>query len=104
MGVDATTKVYPETEAEWGAPLESDPEVARMVDRKWADYGLADINLNEVNPNMFGYDMQVFKLIFKLPIVSRFDIILRTTAFGEHHADRISTASRSFNGQDSWGC
>jgi 4-hydroxy-3-polyprenylbenzoate decarboxylase len=37
--------------------LESDPDVAKMVDRKWADYGLADINLNEVNPNMFGYDM-----------------------------------------------
>jgi 4-hydroxy-3-polyprenylbenzoate decarboxylase len=57
MGVDATTKVYPETEAEWGAPLESDPEVAKMVDRKWKEYGLSDINLDEVNANLFGYDM-----------------------------------------------
>jgi 4-hydroxy-3-polyprenylbenzoate decarboxylase len=58
MGIDATTKVYPETTAEWGEPLESDPDVAAMVDRRWRDYGLADINLDEVNANLFGYDMR----------------------------------------------
>jgi 4-hydroxy-3-polyprenylbenzoate decarboxylase len=58
MGIDATTKVYPETDAAWGAQLESDPAVAAMVDRRWQEYGLADINLNEVNANLFGYDMK----------------------------------------------
>ncbi len=58
MGIDATTKVYPETEAEWGEQLESDPKIAAMVDRRWKEYGLADINLDEVNANLFGYDMK----------------------------------------------
>ncbi|MBD2312826.1 UbiD family decarboxylase [Desertifilum sp. FACHB-1129] len=58
MGIDATTKVYPETQHEWGAPLESDADVAAMVDRRWAEYGLADVALGEVDPNVFGYDMQ----------------------------------------------
>jgi 4-hydroxy-3-polyprenylbenzoate decarboxylase len=58
MGIDATTKIPPETEHAWGDPLESDPEVAAMVDRRWADYGLADLQLGEVDPNLFGYDMR----------------------------------------------
>lgn len=57
MGIDATTKVPPETNHEWGAPLESDADVANMVDRRWAEYGLADVNLQSVDPNLFGYDM-----------------------------------------------
>lgn len=57
MGIDATTKIPPETEHEWGEPLESDPEVAAMVDRRWAEYGLADLKLSEVNPNLFGYEI-----------------------------------------------
>ncbi len=57
MGIDATTKIPPETEHEWGAPLESDPDIATMVERRWAEYGLGDLQLGEVNPNLFGYDM-----------------------------------------------
>ncbi|MBP0001080.1 MAG: UbiD family decarboxylase [Cyanobacteria bacterium SID2] len=57
MGVDATTKIPPETEHEWGEPLESDRDVANMVDRRWAEYGLADLDLGEVDPNQFGYEM-----------------------------------------------
>jgi 4-hydroxy-3-polyprenylbenzoate decarboxylase len=38
--------------------LESDPEVAATVDRRWAEYGLADINLMEVDANLFGYDIR----------------------------------------------
>jgi 4-hydroxy-3-polyprenylbenzoate decarboxylase len=57
MGIDATTKIPPETEHEWGKPLESDPDTAATVTRRWAEYGLADLNLQEVNPNLFGYDM-----------------------------------------------
>lgn len=58
MGIDATTKVYPESDRAWSEPLESDPNTAAMVDRRWAEYGLADLNLGEVNPNLFGYDIR----------------------------------------------
>jgi 4-hydroxy-3-polyprenylbenzoate decarboxylase len=57
MGIDATTKVYPETDRPWSPPLQSDPEMASQVSRRWAEYGLADLDLNQVNPNLFGYDM-----------------------------------------------
>ncbi|GFE68519.1 UbiD family decarboxylase [Chroococcus sp. FPU101] len=59
MGIDATTKMYPETEHEWGEPLESDSGIAAMVSRRWQEYGLDDLDLNkEVNPNLFGYDVK----------------------------------------------
>jgi 4-hydroxy-3-polyprenylbenzoate decarboxylase len=58
MGIDATTKVYPETDEEWGKQLESDPTMAKLVDSRWAEYGLADIDLDEVDANLFGYDMK----------------------------------------------
>jgi len=58
MGIDATTKISPETDHDWGLPLESDPDVAQMVARRWAEYGLDDLNLTEVDPNVFGYDMR----------------------------------------------
>ncbi len=38
--------------------LESDADVAAMVERRWAEYGLADLQLGEVDPNLFGYDMR----------------------------------------------
>jgi 4-hydroxy-3-polyprenylbenzoate decarboxylase len=57
MAIDATTKIYPETDHEWGEVLESDPDVANKVTQRWADYGLGDLNLQEVDPNLFGYDI-----------------------------------------------
>jgi 4-hydroxy-3-polyprenylbenzoate decarboxylase len=57
MGIDATTKMPPETDHAWGEPLMSDPEVAALVDRRWADYGLGDVQFGSVDPNLFGYDM-----------------------------------------------
>ncbi len=58
MGIDATTKVYPETDRPWADILEPDPETAAMVDRRWAEYGLADLQRGEVDPNLFGYDIR----------------------------------------------
>jgi 4-hydroxy-3-polyprenylbenzoate decarboxylase len=58
MGIDATTKIPPETDHPWGAPLESDADIAAMVDRRWAEYGLVDLKLGEVDPNLFGYDIK----------------------------------------------
>jgi 4-hydroxy-3-polyprenylbenzoate decarboxylase len=57
MGIDATTKIPPETDHEWGAVLESDPNIAEKVTQRWQEYGLGDLNLTEVNPNLFGYDV-----------------------------------------------
>lgn len=57
MGIDATTKVYPETDRPWNDELRPDPETAALVDRRWAEYGLADLALDDVNPNLFGYDI-----------------------------------------------
>jgi 4-hydroxy-3-polyprenylbenzoate decarboxylase len=57
MGIDATTKIPPETDHEWGAVLESDPDTAKKVTQRWQEYGLGDLNLTEVNPNLFGYDV-----------------------------------------------
>jgi 4-hydroxy-3-polyprenylbenzoate decarboxylase len=58
MGIDATNKIAPETDHEWGEPLESDADTAAMVSRRWAEYGLADLDLSEVDVNLFGYDMR----------------------------------------------
>ena len=57
MGIDATTKIPPETDHEWGAVLESDPDISEKVTQRWQEYGLGDLNLTEVNPNLFGYDV-----------------------------------------------
>ncbi len=59
MGIDATTKIPPETDHEWGEPLTSDANVAAMVDHRWQEYGLADLLAGgEVDPKLFGYDMR----------------------------------------------
>ena len=34
-----------------------DPDVADMVTRRWAEYGLADLKLDGADPNLFGYDI-----------------------------------------------
>ncbi|MGA1284292.1 MAG: UbiD family decarboxylase [Prochlorothrix sp.] len=57
MAIDATTKIGPETNHEWGEPLRSDPAMATQVEARWAEYGLADLQLGEVDPNLFGYDL-----------------------------------------------
>lgn len=58
MGIDATTKVYPETDRPWSEELKPDPDTADLVDRRWAEYGLADLQLDDVDPNLFGYDIR----------------------------------------------
>ncbi|NEO83050.1 MAG: UbiD family decarboxylase [Spirulina sp. SIO3F2] len=60
MGIDATTKIPPETDHAWGEVLESDPDVAAQVDARWAELGLGDIDLSAVDPAVFGYEMSQF--------------------------------------------
>jgi 4-hydroxy-3-polyprenylbenzoate decarboxylase len=40
MGIDATTKLPPETHREWGTPIRMTDDIVDDVTRKWADYGL----------------------------------------------------------------
>jgi 4-hydroxy-3-polyprenylbenzoate decarboxylase len=58
MGIDATTKIYPETDRPWSDELIPDPDTAALVDSRWAEYGLDDLNLGDVDPNLFGYDLR----------------------------------------------
>jgi 4-hydroxy-3-polyprenylbenzoate decarboxylase len=40
MGIDATTKIPPETKREWGRRIRMSDDVIAEVTRKWAEYGL----------------------------------------------------------------
>ena len=40
IGLDATTKLAPETQRQWGTPIRMDDEVVRTVTEKWAKLGL----------------------------------------------------------------
>jgi len=40
MGIDATTKIPPETHREWGKKITMDPEVVKRVDLLWKELGL----------------------------------------------------------------
>ncbi len=55
MGIDATTKIPPETDHAWGEPLIMDEATKAAVSRRWAEYGLDDIKLNQVDPKAWGY-------------------------------------------------
>ena len=40
IGLDATTKLYPETKREWGKEIAMDDDIIARVTEKWASYGL----------------------------------------------------------------
>ncbi len=42
MGLDATTKIAPETDREWGKAIEMTEDVVEKVDQKWRKLGLDD--------------------------------------------------------------
>ena len=39
LGIDATTKIPPETDRDWGVPLAMDPAVVARVDAMWSSLG-----------------------------------------------------------------
>jgi 4-hydroxy-3-polyprenylbenzoate decarboxylase len=43
LGIDATTKIPPETDRAWGEPLAMDPAVVARVDAMWSRLGLTDV-------------------------------------------------------------
>ena len=40
MGIDATAKVFPETERPWGRKLKMSDDIVQLVSKKWPRYGL----------------------------------------------------------------
>ena len=40
IGLDATTKIPPETHREWGRPIRMTDDIITLVNEKWASYGL----------------------------------------------------------------
>ena len=42
IGLDATTKITPETEREWGKKIKMDDEIIKKVSKKWKKYGISN--------------------------------------------------------------
>ena len=42
MGIDATTKIFPETTRTWGTKIQMDQEIIKNIDEKWSKLGLGD--------------------------------------------------------------
>jgi 4-hydroxy-3-polyprenylbenzoate decarboxylase len=40
MGIDATSKIHPETTREWGRPIVMTDNVAQKVSDMWETYGI----------------------------------------------------------------
>jgi 4-hydroxy-3-polyprenylbenzoate decarboxylase len=50
LGIDATTKIGPETDRAWGEPLAMDPAVIARVDTMWSSLGLTEPPVQSQEP------------------------------------------------------
>ncbi len=55
LAIDATTKIGPEKNHDWGKPLTRPFELEKKVDSRWQELGLGDLGNNEPDPYLFGY-------------------------------------------------
>ena len=55
LAIDATTKIGPEKNHEWGKPLTRSKELEDKVDERWAELGLSDLPNTKPSPELFGY-------------------------------------------------
>ena len=55
MAVDATTKIGPEKNHEWGEPLSRPAELEQKVSDRLEELGLSDLDHAEPDPVLFGY-------------------------------------------------
>ncbi|WP_320674418.1 UbiD family decarboxylase [Prochlorococcus sp. MIT 1341] len=55
LAIDATTKIGPEKNHEWGEPLTRSRELEEKVDARWKELGLEDLINKEPDPSLFGY-------------------------------------------------
>ena len=55
MAIDATTKIGPEKNHDWGEPLQRPAELEQRVTERMAELGLDDLDGREPDPTLFGY-------------------------------------------------
>jgi len=55
LAIDATTKIGPEKNHEWGEPLSRPEPLEQRVTDRLEELGLSDISNQEPNPELFGY-------------------------------------------------
>ncbi|MAN20393.1 MAG: hypothetical protein CMN94_11590 [Synechococcus sp. EAC657] len=55
LAIDATTKIGPEKNHEWGEPLSRPDQLEQKVTDRLEELGLSDISNQEPNPELFGY-------------------------------------------------
>ncbi len=55
LAIDATTKIGPEKNHEWGEPLCHSEELRKKIDAKWNKLGLSNIETTDPDPSLFGY-------------------------------------------------
>ena len=55
LAIDATTKIGPEKNHEWGKPLTRPKELEDKVDERWAELGLSELENKQPSPELFGY-------------------------------------------------
>jgi len=64
MAIDATTKIGPEKNHEWGEPLHRPQELENRVSERLEELGLGDLDGQEPDPELFGYVMEtLFKKV-----------------------------------------
>ncbi len=57
LAIDATTKIGPEKNHQWGERLTRDKELESKIDSRWHELGLSDLKNKEPDPHLFGYVM-----------------------------------------------
>ena len=55
LAIDATTKVGPEKNHEWGEPLSRPADLEQRVSDRWAELGLENLGNDDPDPSLFGY-------------------------------------------------
>ena len=55
MAIDATTKIGPEKNLDWGKPLSRSKELEEKIDKRWTELGLSDLDNSQPKPELFGY-------------------------------------------------
>ena len=55
LAIDATTKIGPERNHDWGEALSRPQELEERVAIRWQELGLGDLDSCEPDPSLFGY-------------------------------------------------
>ena len=77
MAIDATTKIGPEKNHEWGEPLSRPDDLEQQVTERLEELGLDDLTTREPDPSLFGYALDA--LLQNRPIKSPASKASRTT-------------------------